>query len=487
MDKKLYVSYEEFGAVGDGVTDDMPAIVACHRYANENRLPVKVRDGAEYYIGRRDLFAEIKTDVDFGSAKFTIDDRELENYDRDVFYLVSESGAYAPSISYFSAKDKRIDFQHEGLVYLRIESDERKVFIRKGLNENAGTNLHDCFVADADGNILTDIDWDYERISFAEARSADDPPITVKGGVFTTIANRWESKYVYHRRGICIERSNATVEGVTHYVTGELDHGAPYRSFIMVRYCNNATVKDCLLTPHFTYHTESESHLGKAVSMGSYDLSFESAIGTRVINVQQSIDIMDTRYWGLMGSNFCKDMYFENCVISRFDAHQGVTNATIRGCTFGHMSLRLIGKGRFYIENSRVYGPYLISFRADYGGLWDGTATVKDCEWVPRKSSGCIIHASNDGDHYFGYVATQPKRIVLDGVRILDKNEYAEGNDKKYYVLSTYDRSYKPGKPYAYVPVKNLIYKNITSERGLEIALTKEPEQYPNLEVIYEK
>ena len=46
METKNYVTYEEFGAKGDGVTNDFPAIYAAHVYANENGLPVKANDNA---------------------------------------------------------------------------------------------------------------------------------------------------------------------------------------------------------------------------------------------------------------------------------------------------------------------------------------------------------------------------------------------------------------------------------------------------------
>ena len=74
-----YVTYEEFGAVGNGKADDQDAIVAAHAAANERGLPVKAGDGKTYYIGRGAKVAVIMTDVDFGTASFVIDDRDVEN------------------------------------------------------------------------------------------------------------------------------------------------------------------------------------------------------------------------------------------------------------------------------------------------------------------------------------------------------------------------------------------------------------------------
>ena len=51
MMKKTWITYEDFGAVGDGVHDDMEAIVRAHDYANECGLPVRAKDSATYYIG----------------------------------------------------------------------------------------------------------------------------------------------------------------------------------------------------------------------------------------------------------------------------------------------------------------------------------------------------------------------------------------------------------------------------------------------------
>lgn len=69
-----FVTYEQYGAVGDGVHDDLPAIIAAHAAANEQGLPVKANDQATYYIGNGTGSIIVETDVDFGGAHFVIDD-----------------------------------------------------------------------------------------------------------------------------------------------------------------------------------------------------------------------------------------------------------------------------------------------------------------------------------------------------------------------------------------------------------------------------
>ena len=48
------VYYEDFGAVGDGKTDDFLALKAAHDFANEGGQSVKATPGATYYIKNMD-------------------------------------------------------------------------------------------------------------------------------------------------------------------------------------------------------------------------------------------------------------------------------------------------------------------------------------------------------------------------------------------------------------------------------------------------
>ena len=65
-----FVTYEKFGAVGDGVHDDLPAICEAHEYANAHGLPVKTKPDATYHLGSRALTAIIATDTDWNTSSF---------------------------------------------------------------------------------------------------------------------------------------------------------------------------------------------------------------------------------------------------------------------------------------------------------------------------------------------------------------------------------------------------------------------------------
>jgi hypothetical protein len=65
---KGLVRYSDFGAKGDGKTDDIEAIAAAHAFANQQGLPVKADEGATYYIGGKNRTAVIRTNTDFCKA-----------------------------------------------------------------------------------------------------------------------------------------------------------------------------------------------------------------------------------------------------------------------------------------------------------------------------------------------------------------------------------------------------------------------------------
>ena len=264
------------------------------------------------------------------------------------------------------------------------------------------------------------------------------------------------------------------VEGLEHHIKGEEDHGAPYGGFINIGDCSYVTVKNTLLTGHRTYSTIGAAD--KPVSMGTYDLSVNRALNVSFVNCRQTNDINDTKYWGILGSNFCKNLLYDQCTLSRFDAHQGVANATIRNSTLGHMGINAIGSGILLVENSTIRGRSFVNLRPDYGSTWQGELVIRNCVFVPadgKPISAALIGGSYSGQHDFGYTCYMPERITIDNLRI-DDSHHPE-NYRGPAIFANFnpqmtDNSYREKFPY--VLTKEVILRNITtaSEKALRIS-----------------
>jgi hypothetical protein len=423
--KNDWVDYETFGAVGDGVSDDLSAICDAHAYANEHGMCVRTKPDAIYHLGARALTAVIATDTDWSTSRFTVDDTEAEDHKAHLFEVRSLLEPEALVIDRLTRDQRQLALRPERDCFVLVEDDGKRRYIRKGLNQNNGTPQHDCFVLRRDGSVEADIDWDYDAITRLEARPIDDSTLTIRGGVFTTHANCMDNSggYDYWGRNIVISRSNTELDGLTHYVVGETAVGCPYSGFVSAEKCAFITLRNCWATAHRIYQTIGAA--GKPVSMGSYDYGAGNVVGFRMISCRMN-HITDRTLWGVIGSNFCKDILLEDCEISRMDTHMGVSGTyVIRRCALGWMGLNAIGRGRLTVEDSTLYGNSLVNFRSDYGSTWEGDVEIRNCRWIPAAGDTCtphMINVSNDGTHDFGYPCSMPEKVTVDGLFVDDTN-----------------------------------------------------------------
>jgi hypothetical protein len=483
-----FVRYSDFGAKGDGKTDDIDAIAAAHAFANQQGLPVKADDLATYYIGGKNRTAVIRTNTDFGKAVFIIDDTHVQDRNAQVFLISSSLQSFKPmGISSLKRNQEKINFSFPGTCLVTVTNSNVKRYIRFGANQNNGSAQTDIFIVDKDGRVDRNapIIWDFDQITGITALPIDETTLTITGGRFTTIANSVESKYNYYSRGIAIRRSNVLVTGLEHRITGEGDHGAPYGGFINIGDCAYITVRNTILTGHKVYETIGAA--GVSVSMGTYDLSLNRALNVSFINCRQTNDINDSKYWGILGSNYSKNLAYDNCTLSRFDAHMGVANATIRNSTLGHQGINAIGSGTLTVENCTIYGSNLINLRSDYGSTWQGEFLILNCIFVPsggRKTSVNLIGGSYSGQHDFGYTCYMPERITIENLKIDDSkhpDDYKGPAIFANFNPEMISDSYVEKFPY--VKTREVILRNVTIVSGMSLRISDNPFMFKDVKV----
>tara|TARA_R110002051_G_scaffold68382_2_gene123110 strand:- start:147 stop:1865 length:1719 start_codon:yes stop_codon:yes gene_type:complete len=483
------VKYSDFGAKGDGKTDDMNAIAGAHAFANQHSLKVKADNNAKYFISGKERTAYIQTDTDFGTATFIIDDTNVENLKASIFIVNSNLESFKlEGITSLKRGQKKIDVSLPTASLVTVTNANVKHYIRYGLNQDNGSSQTDIFVVDKNGKVDMDapIIWDFDEITEITALPIDDKTLNIKGGRFVTIANQDESKYNYYSRNIAIMRSNVIVDGLRHEVTKEGEHGAPYGGFLTIRNCSYVTVKNTVLTGHKTYHTTGSA--GKPVSMGTYDILVGNSLNVSFINCSQTNDIDDRTYWGIMGSNYCKNLLFDSCTFSRFDAHKGVANATIRNSTLGHMGINAIGSGTLLLENSTLRGRSLVNLRSDYGSTWQGELIIRNCIFIPnggKESNAALISGSYSGQHDFGYTSYMPEKITIENLQIDDSNHPENYQGPAIFTnfnSKNIDDSYQ--EKYPYVKTKKVILKDVTTKSGRSLRVSDNPYMFKDVKVV---
>ena len=452
------INYKEFGAKGNGRDNDFEAILACHEYANTYGHTVVVNSGTYYIKETGAKTIPVMTDVDWTGAKFVFDDSFLagepgsndsKDYKYHIFEIVSEHtyvnyspnadaavGTIENTLASINAqgginKDNFTTFEH-GLGYdvlIFLYNNDHKNYIRYGNNADNGTAQKEFIYVYADGTISADTPllFDYSKVTHATVYRVDDAPITIKGGEITTKANQMVRDYTYYTsRGISITRSNVTIDGLVHYITGEGDEGAPYAGFLTISCSSDVTVKNCVLTAHKAYALRTDS----SNTMGTYDISPASSNRVTFYNVTQTnffagdgiTPSINAGYWGIMGGNDCKNLTYDTCELTRFDSHRGTYNAKIVNSTVSMISI--IGGGDFTLENSTVYATTrnaIVTLRADYGSIWHGTMNIKDVEVIINENYGSDTYYVYSGEWYginHGYTVGGPTSVTVENVKI---------------------------------------------------------------------
>ena len=475
------VTYSQFGAKGDGVTDDFEAMYNAHTFANQCGQKV-MGDGPtyRYFIHEFSKTIPVQTDVDFNGATIYIDDRGSGVYKYRSLHLFT----FLPSHEVKSYGVTEIQEMSGGAPVLTTDTEipwlapylesssfiymynKHQDYIRHGGNSGYAMNRRDVFVIHPDGKLdeSTPLYFDFaegERlmndgirleyyhtynIEYLEIYRVDETPITMENGYFereaceTVIETKYENKYHAYARALGIQRSNVTVTNIQHKLLSEpylptsgfgwydnnfnsIRQSYPYYGFLAFKYCYNSQAIDVDLWAHTTYY-EVKTTNPDPVPMGSYDLTIGDSCNISLYGLTNGQDICDSQYWGIMASYGAKNMRFENCRLNRFDAHDGFWNAELIDCDFG-FAINVIGGGDLYIENCvKHVGTAYINLRSDYGATFNGDITIIDGVLVGNKA----YRGADNPERGKLYDSNTELQIINSGYITKYQGEYIQGD-----------------------------------------------------------
>ena len=455
------IFYADYGAVGDGVTDDSEAIRKAHEYANQWGHDVFAEAGKTYLIGKTDSSIIVQTNTDWCGSTIIFNDTSIRWDDKDarsvwVFKISSKLVPNGVSVSVpsgmtLSAGQTNIGITFDAPCMLRLRNSEHKIYVRYGNNANSGDDQQEYILVDENGNVdpSTPILYDYEKITSITRYSTTDEPISVGNGTVKTIAPNpktqdpdYENNYCYFHRGIYVIRSNTTLYNLTQVIEGEdmtvevdrngdgtvdiydadKSYGVPYKGTIYLEYCANVKLTDSTVEGHQAYSFWQTSGSGVSRNeMGSYAITVSNCIGITLSGVRQyenaaTGEVITNRqmYHGVISSNYCRNVTVTDSYLDRFDAHKGLHNATLTDSTFG-FGILIIGGGTLRIENvTRLSGDPFVMLRNDYNSVFDGDVVIKNC--VAGSSIKCVF-AGNWLKHNTGLPNYMVRNVYIDGLK----------------------------------------------------------------------
>lgn len=415
MNGEMELTYELFGAKGDGITNDYEAVKAAHDYANELYIQQGImttvygQSDKQYYISSASERIDIITNVDWQGSTLIIDDYADANgdgvndilYTEPVFDIVPDmkaasgwalsidisaaeynavsSSVIGPSLSdtegiiqavknssyYKRYSNIRTDFDKCTVWGAYVESETYR-WIRKGSSATGGNRTGEIITFNSmTGELLTNIEYTYDDLRMIRVFPIRNDQISVGNAVIKTLTNNrvfeTQNKNSYTYRNIRMRYTgNVLIHDITHILDeNRHPYTGTYQSNSAANYYygiidlqNDAYIR--LQDLNLSAHTPALRPGTANTYEGTYDLCADSVAYVYMDHISYNDyqkDILDDSRWGTIGTNQGKYVFLENCTVNRFDSHREIKDIYLKDSVFGIKGLTLTGRGVFYAEN----------------------------------------------------------------------------------------------------------------------------------------
>ncbi|HGN9059365.1 TPA: hypothetical protein ACK1ZN_003627 [Enterobacter hormaechei] len=388
--KKQSISFLEFGAIGDGVTNDAPAIAQALNYAFANNLDVRQSSGTFLLDGGTYLdIKSLNVDLTGCVLKPTATWTGQIVISQSVTPITYGSGSAPVNGVNASTSNSR----GVGSNYL------------DGLASN--TDLDGCFIQLSTSQPMFIFrDTAYTRVDFNRVYNRGNIENPLRYGLGTNATSI---------KALKIRKDVQTIKGLTIDESLTRNYRIIYiNQASRVRMINTSFVNrpitqnfsDSRIEINESYDVILDGLFAPSVAdsfTGVGDI-YSYTIGlTNSMNIEIKNATANGEGWGATGSNNCANVKFENCDLSRIDFHMPFQNyLKVNNCNIGRSGVLASGIGDLYVTNSTFNSSpdmvgNIIATRSDAGGFFDGDLYMENIKLTGLRnavSGNGIINAA---------------------------------------------------------------------------------------------
>ena len=409
------VCYKQFGAYLDGVQDDGPAMVKCHKYADSiynmdstgliKQYFCKVENHEGTIYKKNTDAITFCSDIDLSGSTILVDDNnatwfgiyvwgdvnslyfdfetpdEMKAYfEADNFVFAQPSGDALPANTVLKLQEDPYTARDDSGYLYTVARRELMVHDANGICSspltddwtNAGGEEINCQVSDLEhGGYLNEQSFSTYRTSFTYIPNIH--------GTFIGCDVKLNMSANKYCSVVWVKRHNATIKNFVFRPNTAQLHNTKFKNAMVYLWdCYNVTV--------------SNLQGFNAAGQASGSSRGTSGYMLRMTNVSD-VYVEDCRmqgYWGATAMDSVKNIHVSRCHMNRLDIHDYYSNLFVDACTFYNSAIQVgYGRGVTSVTNCNFFwnpitgnsypSAHMIEFNLSYGRLFEGMVYIDNC------------------------------------------------------------------------------------------------------------
>lgn len=415
--KNGYVTYYDFGAKCDLVSDDSTKVRSAHIYANTAGVPVVQPKSSLVYNSTVKI--PIKTDCDLHLCEFKIPD----GLSITTLFEIQPTtpmltGIIIPTSNLYEGNTVVSDFSVYENSVISIKSSDIDIYRTDG----SSVYKRDIVQHYTEGHISHPLIHTISNLTGLTVNYNEKTKLVFKAPALV-IGSSSIYSFIYCNRNDTHVEASAIIRSVSS--------GIAITVYFSPEYVKNNSMSGVSINPASPYFTASSYGMSGSFNIKPVISDFSCANG-----------------WAALDGNVCRDTCAIRVSGARIGIHSQAYNFTAEDCIFAERGILITGRGilnvvnckQTVVGNTSSFNNSLVDLREDYGGEWDGDINIInpqiDHGFIAITDAGSSVVRLNNFDYNFGRAIKSPRKITIKGGYIkLSGNPSAVS---AFYVVDTF-------------------------------------------------